>query len=87
MDTELDNLWLEDKGALFQHRLVSSDKLFLAISGTSREKITGNTRSALVSHVIKYVEELSDLEDEGMSEMLSLMDMIRTLEESRSVCC
>lgn len=33
----------------------------------------------LVSHIIKYVErtELGELEDEGMTELLSLMDMIK----------
>lgn len=76
----------EVKGALFQ---LTTDELmqisdFLEISGTNREKITGKTRNALVSHIIQYIEndELSELEDEGMSDLLSLMDMIKTLQEA-----
>lgn len=76
----------EVKEALFQ---LTTDELmqisdFLEISGTNREKITGKTRNALVSHIIQYIEndELSELEDEGMSDLLSLIDMIKTLQEA-----
>lgn len=57
---------------------------FLDIAGTNRENVVGKTRNALVSLIIQHVErdELSELEDEGMSEMLSLMDKITTLQEA-----
>lgn len=86
MDSEVENLQFEVKAALFQ---LTTDQLmqisdFLEISGTNRGNIVGKTRNALVSLIIQYVErdELSELEDEGMSELLSLMDMIKTLQEA-----
>lgn len=85
MDSEIENLKFEIKGALFQ---LTSDQLMqisdcLEISGTNQENIAGKTRNALVSHIIAHVErnELTELEDEGMSELLSLLDTIRTLQE------
>ncbi|XP_033182193.1 uncharacterized protein LOC117152945 [Anabas testudineus] len=85
MDPEIENLQFEIKGALFQ---LTADQLmqisdFLEISGTSRARIAGKTCNALVSYIIRHVEreELSELEDEGMSELLSLMDMIKTLQD------
>lgn len=84
MDPEVENMRFEVKGALFQ---LTTDKQicdFLEMSGTNWEKIIGKTRNALVSHIIQYIErdELSELEDEGMSDLLSLMDMIKTLQEA-----
>jgi len=86
MDPEVENLRFEVKGALFQ---LTTDELmqisdFLEISGTNREKIIGKTRNTLVSQIIQYIEneKLSELEDEGMSDLLSLMDMIKTLQEA-----
>lgn len=85
MDSEVDNLQFEIKGALFQ---LTSDQLIkicdlLAISGANKENINGKTRNALVSLISKYIEsdELRQLEDEGMSAMLNLMDMIKSVQE------
>lgn len=80
MDSEVENLQFEIKGVLFQ---LSTDQLiqiidYLGISGTNKENTVGKTRNALVSHLIRHIEreELSELEDEGMSELLCLMSMI-----------
>lgn len=84
MDSEMDNLQFEIKGALFQ---LTSDQLieicdFLGISGTSKDNITGKSRNILVSMISKYIEsdELRQLEDEEMSALLSLMDMIKSVQ-------
>lgn len=86
MDSEVENLQFEIKAALLQ---LTPDQLmqisdFLEIAGTNRGNIIGKTRNALVSLIIQYVErdELSELEDEGMSELLSIVDMIKTLQEA-----
>lgn len=86
MGPEIENQQFEIKATLFQF---TTDQLmeisdFLDIAGTNRENVVGKTRNALVSLIIQHVErdELSELEDEGMSEMLSLMDKITTLQEA-----
>ncbi|XP_043954545.1 uncharacterized protein LOC122820911 [Gambusia affinis] len=83
MESEMDNLKLEIKGALFQ---LTSDQLieicdFLGMSGTSKDNIA-KSRNTLVSLISKYVEsdELRQLEDEGMSALLSLLDMIKSVQ-------
>lgn len=86
MGPEIENLQFEIKAALFQF---ATDQLmeisdFLDISGTNRENVVGKTRNALVSLIIQHIErdELSEYDDEGMSELLSLMDTITTLQEA-----
>lgn len=76
----------EVKGALFQ---LNKDELmqicdFLEMSGINREIIIGKTRNALVSYIIQYIkrDEINELEDEGMSDLLVLMDMIKTVQEA-----
>lgn len=83
MDPEIENVKFEIKATLFQ---LTTDQLlqisdFLDISGTSRENVVGKTRNALVSLISNYVEceALSKREDEGMSELLSLLDEIKSL--------
>ncbi len=85
MDSGIENLKFEIKGALFQ---LTYDQLMqisdcLEISGTNQENIASKTRNALISYIIAHVEddELTELEDESMSELLSLLDTIRTLQE------
>ncbi|MEQ2180190.1 hypothetical protein GOODEAATRI_033178 [Goodea atripinnis] len=86
MDSEVDKLQFEIKGALFQ---LTSDQLiqicdFLAISGANRQNITGKTPNALVTLISKHIEcaELRQLEDKGMSALLSLMDMIKEVQKA-----
>ena len=76
----------EVKGALFQ---LNKDELmqicdFLEMSGLNREEMIGKTPNALVSNIIQYIErdEISELEDQGMSGLLVLMDMIKTVQDA-----
>ncbi|XP_044227629.1 uncharacterized protein LOC122996129 [Thunnus albacares] len=80
MESELEKLQLEIKGALYKLTVEQLIKVCdaLQISGPGKEHVTGKTRSQLVSHVIRYLEqeELANLEDEGMSELLNAQDII-----------
>lgn len=87
MDSEVENLQFEIKAALYQ---LTVDELIqicdsLTISGVNKENVTGKTRNTIVSHIIKEIErsELRDREDEGMSELLCIKDIIETLQKSR----
>lgn len=86
MNSEIENLQFEIKGALFQFNKEQLMQIsdFLDISGIDRDEVTGKTCNALVSYIIRHVErkELSELEDDGMSELLSLRDMITTLKDT-----
>lgn len=84
MESELEKLQLKIKGALYQ---LTSGQLTeicntLQISGPEERCVTGKNRSQLVSHIIKHLEqeELTDLEDEGMSVLLNVQDIIDTLQ-------
>lgn len=83
MDSEIENLQLEVKGLLFQ---LSIDQLiqlsdFLKISGLNQEKVANKSRSFLVSYISQYIdrEEAAELEDSGMAELLSLLDLIKDM--------
>lgn len=80
MESESDKLQLEIKGTLYKLTVEQLARVCneLQISGPGKEHVTGKTRSQLISHVIKYLEEreLSDLEDEGMSDLLHVQDII-----------
>ncbi|XP_039676826.1 uncharacterized protein LOC120571799 [Perca fluviatilis] len=80
MESELEKLQLEIKGKLYQLTVKQLIKLCntLQILGSGTEHVAGKTRSQLISHVIEYLEreELADLEDEGMSDLLNVQDII-----------
>lgn len=90
-ETEMDSSELEDLklgvgGALYT---LTRDALvevcdFLAIAGPGFENVSGKSRSSLISYITRHLEreELSELEDEGMSELLSLKDKIIDLQHS-----
>lgn len=89
MESELEKLQLEIKGALYQLTVEQLIKVCnaLQISGPGKEHVTGKTRSQVISHVIKYLEreELADLEDEGMSDLLSVHDIIDKIVKATNV--
>lgn len=87
MDSEVENQQFEIKAALYQF---TADELIqicdsLTLSGENQENVKGKTRNTIASLIIKHIErsELRDLEDEGMSELLCIMDIIKTLQQSR----
>lgn len=92
MESELENLQLEIKGALYNLTVEQLIEvcITLQLSAPGREPLTSKTRSRLISNVVKYLEreELASLEDEGMSEYLSIWDTInkvKSVEESPRV--
>jgi len=89
MESELEKLQLEIKGALYKLTVEQLIKVCnaLLISGPEKEYVTGKTRSQVISHVIKYLEreELADLEDEGMSDLLSVHDIIDKIVTATNV--
>ena len=84
MESELEKLQLEVKGALYKLTVEQLSKVCdaLQISGPGKEHVTGKTRSQLISHVIRYLEreELASLEDEGMSDLLNAQDVIDKIQ-------
>ena len=58
--------------------------IFLKISGKQRAAFETKSRISLVTHVMKYLEreEITDLEDEGMSVLLLLKYKITDLTTS-----
>ena len=90
--TALEELQEEVVGALYtltrDNLLEISD--FLNISGDQRADVKGKSRISLVTHILKHLEreEVADLEDDGMSEFLSLKDKTRkALGECRPPPC
>lgn len=85
MESELERLQLEVKGALYRLTVNQLIRLSntLQISGPGKEHITGKTRNYLISHVIKHTEReaLMNLEDEGLSELLAIKDMIDDIQK------
>lgn len=59
---------------------------FLSISGEQRAGVKGKSRISLVTHILKYLdrEELTELEDDGMSELLLLKDKVADMIHSIS---
>ena len=57
---------------------------FLTIAGSTFEYVSGKKRSSLISHVTMHLEreELSQLEDQGMAELLVLKDKIVELQQA-----
>ncbi|CAI5669819.1 unnamed protein product, partial [Oreochromis niloticus] len=84
MESELEKLELEIKGTLYQLTLEQLIKLcdVLQISGPGKEFVINKTRSQLVSHLVKHLErtELASREDEGMSELLNVQDIISDIQ-------
>lgn len=84
MESELEKLELEIKGTLYQLTLEQLIKLcdVLQISGPGKEFVINKTRSQLVSHLVKHLErtELATREDEGMSELLNVQDIISDIQ-------
>lgn len=80
MESELEKLQLEIKGTSYKLTVEQLTKVCdgLQISGAEKEHVIAKTRSQLISHIIKYLEqdELKNLEDEGMSELLCAQDII-----------
>lgn len=87
MESELEKLQLEIKGTLYKLTVEQLIKVCnaLQISGPGKEHVSGKTRSQLVSHVIKYLEreELTSLEDEGMSDLLNVQDIIEKIQTAQ----
>lgn len=82
----LEDLKLEVAGTLYT---VTRDILievcdFLNIAGSKLERVSGKSRSSLISYIIQHLEreELGELEDEGMSELLILKDKIFELQQA-----
>lgn len=80
MESELEKLQLEIKGALYSLTVGQLIRVCTAlqISGPEEKNVAGKSRGQLISHIIKHLEreELTDLEDEGMSELLNVQDII-----------
>ncbi|KAK2869206.1 hypothetical protein Q7C36_001077 [Tachysurus vachellii] len=89
MESELERLQLEIKGVLYKLTIEQLIKVCnaLQISGPEKEHVTGKTRSQVISHVIKYLEreELAGLEDEGMSDLLSIDDVIGKIDTATNI--
>lgn len=77
-------LQLEIKGALYKLTVEQLIKVcnVLQISGPAKENVIGKTRSQLIAHLIKHIEreELVTLEDEGMSDLLNVQDVIEKIK-------
>lgn len=90
MESELEKLQLEIKGALYKLTVEQLIKVCTALQilGPGKQHVTGKTRSQLISHVIKHLEreELADLEDEGMSDFLSVHDIIDKILTETNLC-
>ena len=86
MESEFENLQLEIKGALYKLTVEQLIKVCnaLQLSGPGEEQVTGKTRSQLIAHVIKYLEqeELAGLEDGGMSDLLNVQDIIDKVQKT-----
>lgn len=84
MESEFEKLELEIKGALYKLTVEQLIKVCngLQISGPGKEHVTGKTRSQLISHVMRYLErvQLDDREDEGLSELLNIQDIIDKIQ-------
>lgn len=84
--SEREDLKLEVGGALYT--LTRDDLIevcdFLHIAGSKFEIVSGKSRSSLIVHVTRHIEreELSELEDEGMVELLTLKDKIDELQQA-----
>lgn len=79
MESELQTLQLEVKGALYELNVEQLLKICSAlIHGLGKEQLTGKNRGQLIALITSHVErpELAELEDEGMSELLSIKDLI-----------
>lgn len=89
MESELEKLQLEIKGTLYKLTVEQLAEVCneLQISGPGKEHVTGKTLSQLISHVIKYLEqrELSDLEDEGISDLLHVQDIIDKTQMAKNL--
>lgn len=76
--SELENVKLEVGGALYTLKRDNMVEVcdFLTIACPNFEMVSGKSRSSLISHVTNHLEreELSELEDEGMAELLTLKD-------------
>lgn len=82
-------LQLEVKRVLYKLTIEQLIKVCnaLQMSGPEEEHVTGKTRSQVISHVVKYLEreELAGLEDEGMSDLLSIHDVIGNIDTATNI--
>lgn len=80
MESELENVQLEVKGALYELNIKQLLTICngLQISGLRKEQLADKTRGQLITLVIEHIEkiELAELEDEGLSHLLSIKDLI-----------
>lgn len=83
MESELQTLQLEVKGALYELNVEQLLKICsVLIHGLGKEQLTGKNRGQLIALITSHVErpELAELEDEGMSELLSIKDLIENIK-------
>lgn len=89
MESELIKLPLEIKGALYNLTAEHLIKVcaILQISAPRKESLTKKALSQLISYVIRYLEQedLASLEDEGMSENLSIWDTVNKITTVKDV--
>ena len=80
MESELERLQLEVKGTVYGLAIEQLVRVCesLHIAGTTKEYVTGKTRSQLIAHVIQYLdqEDQDELEDGGMAALLHAQDII-----------
>lgn len=76
----MEKLQLEIKGVLYRLTVGQLIRVCTAlqISGPGNKNVASKSRSQLIFHIIKHLEreELTDLEDEGMSELLNFQEII-----------
>lgn len=83
MESESEKLQLEIKGALYRLTVGQLTEVCnaLQISRSEDKQVTDKSRSQLISYIIKHLdqEELTGLEDEGMSILLNVQDILETI--------
>lgn len=85
----MEKVLLEIKGTLCGLTVGQLNELCeeLAISGAGKENVAGKTRTQIILHVTKCLEreELADLEDGGLSELLSIQDIITNIQMAKDL--
>ncbi|KAI4889360.1 hypothetical protein NFI96_010288 [Prochilodus magdalenae] len=81
MESELENLQIEVKEALLKLSTKQLVEIWDALQ-IPQPELKAKTQNVLISHIIKYLEseEVTAVEDEGMTELLSLKDMIDKIQ-------
>ncbi|KAG7478880.1 hypothetical protein JOB18_011456 [Solea senegalensis] len=83
--SEMEDLKLKVGGALYtlsKYNLIEVCD-FLCIAGLAFENVSGKSRSSLIAYITMHLEreELTELEDQGMAELLTLNDKIVELQQ------